>query len=347
MKIIHILCSNQFSGAENVVAQIVDMFKDSGTEMVYCSPDGPIRKALEERAIPFYPLRDLSSKAVNEILNVYHPDIIHAHDMRASYLVTNINKEIPVVSHIHNNGFSSRRLSLKSIGFLKASLGINHIFWVSKSAYKDYYFRRFVEKKSSVLPNILNMQSLRRRADIFVPHEVYDLVFLGRLQYPKNPQRFVEIVRLLKEKYAEVRCAMIGDGDLRGAVRCLIIDKGLEDNITMLGYQSNPLPVLRASKALVMTSDWEGTPMSALEALGLGVPVVSTPVDGLLDIVRNDYNGFLSDSDHVLVDVLYKILTDDSYYKVLSNGALETSEQLNDIFSYKCKLMDRYNEVLR
>ena len=47
MKVLHILASNRFSGAENVVCQIVDMFKGE-IEMAYCSPDGDIRNSLKE-----------------------------------------------------------------------------------------------------------------------------------------------------------------------------------------------------------------------------------------------------------------------------------------------------------
>lgn len=43
---------------------------------------------------------------------------------------------------------------------------------------------------------------------------------------------------------------------------------------------------------MIMTSLWEGTPMCALEALAMGIPIVSTPVDGLCDLIENGKNGF-------------------------------------------------------
>ena len=59
MKVLHLLQSNRFSGAENVVCQIIDMFRtDKDIEMVYCSPDGPIKETLTERKIRFVPLKN-------------------------------------------------------------------------------------------------------------------------------------------------------------------------------------------------------------------------------------------------------------------------------------------------
>ena len=90
----------------------------------------------------------------------YNPDIIHAHDMRASYITALVAKRTPMVCHIHNNAFASRGLSLKSVAFLLAARKAKHIFWVSESAYHGYIFKIFFRKKSSVLPNIIDVDAL-------------------------------------------------------------------------------------------------------------------------------------------------------------------------------------------
>ena len=58
MKVLHLLSSNKYSGAENVVCQIIKMFGNDA-EMVYCSPDGDIRKTLNDKNIKFIPLKEL------------------------------------------------------------------------------------------------------------------------------------------------------------------------------------------------------------------------------------------------------------------------------------------------
>ena len=65
MRVLHLLRSDSFSGAENVVCQIIGMIKDEPDfEMVYCSPDGQIRDALAERKIEFEPIKKFSVKEV-------------------------------------------------------------------------------------------------------------------------------------------------------------------------------------------------------------------------------------------------------------------------------------------
>ena len=86
--VLHILPSSSFSGAENVVCQIIKMFSGSDYKMYYCSPDGRIRDALEENNIDFLPLREFSVKELKRIISETKPDIIHAHDMRAGFYVS-------------------------------------------------------------------------------------------------------------------------------------------------------------------------------------------------------------------------------------------------------------------
>ena len=76
MKVLHLLQSNQFSGAENVVCQIFDMMKTfPDIQMVYCSRDGQIREALAQRDIPFLPLKRMCIGEVRRVLREQKPDI--------------------------------------------------------------------------------------------------------------------------------------------------------------------------------------------------------------------------------------------------------------------------------
>ena len=346
MKILHILSSNHYSGAENVVSQLITECKDTPYEMIYCSPDGQIGEALKERNIKFHPLTEMSVTQIHRAIQIIKPDLLHAHDMRASYLCSKVCDEIPIISHIHNNGIDARRLSFKTIGFLWATRKIKHIFWVSKSAMSDYYFRRLVSKKSSVLPNILDLESLNKRAnEPEGEYEDFDIVYLGRLAYPKNPMRFVEIVNLIAKDKPTIKAAIIGTGVQAKLTQNIIEEYGLQNNVKMTGFVNNPLTILKRAKALVMTSFWEGTPMSSLEALGLGIPVFSTPVDGLRDLIINDFNGFLSESNEELSNKLIKLLNDNEYQKFLSMNALSTAKKHNDVGRYLKSIFSAYNKA--
>lgn len=66
----------------------------------------------------------------------------------------------------------------------------------------------------------------------------------------------------------------------------------LENSVSFLGFQKKPLKMLQDAKCMLMTSRWEGLPMSALEAMALGVPLVCTPTDGLNALITEGETGF-------------------------------------------------------
>lgn len=335
MKVLHLLQSDRFSGAENVVCQIIGVFKDNpDIEMAYCSRDGQIRDALDERRIKFYPITNLKISEVKRVIREYQPDIIHAHDMRASFTAALCCGKIPLVSHIHNNSFGSRGLSVKSIAYVIAALKAKHIFWVSRSAYEGYFFKKLFKGKSSVLQNIIDIDNLYQKMNSDVDTYDYDIIYVGRLTYPKNPQRLIGVLKKVVEKLPDVKIGIIGTGDLESDVINLCNEFGMQSNVEFLGFQNNPYKMLYDSKVMIMTSRWEGTPMCALEAQSLGVPIVSTPTDGLVDIITDGENGFLSENDDVLAERLCRVVSDNELRLKISDSAKSKMQVMMDKKSY-------------
>ena len=343
MTILHVLYSNRFSGAENVVCQIIEMFRESpDVRMVYCSPDGQIREALEERGVEFAPISELSRAELRRVISEVRPDVVHAHDMRASFVSALACKKIPLISHIHNNAFDSRGLSPKSLAFLYAAKKAKHIFWVSESAMSGYAFKKSVAKKSDVLCNIISIDALYKKMKSDEQEYSYDLAYVGRLTYPKNPQRLMAVAAKLRELKSDVKIAVVGNGDLEEETHALCREYGLEDNVDFLGFRSNPLKILYSSSAMVMVSRWEGTPMCALEAMALGVPIVSTPVDGLKVLIDEGENGYLSDDDSELAEKLLSIINDPSLRARMSEYTLNKARVINDVEAYRARLLEQY-----
>ena len=348
MRILHLLQSSVFSGAENVICQIIDMFRDEpGTEMVYSSQDGPIRDALAERNITFAPMNKLCYSEVKRVIKEVKPDIIHAHDMRASFYAALLAGRIPVISHIHNNGFDSRKISLKSVLYAYAAIKAKHIFWVSGSSYQGYCFHNCFAKKSSILYNVISIDALYEKMSRDTNEYDYDIIYVGRLTYPKNPERFMQIFSEIVKKKPDIKIAVVGAGDMQAEVEKLHRELKLEGNVELLGYCSNPAKMIHDSRAMIMTSRFEGTPMVALESLSLGTPIVSTPVDGMCDLIENGKNGYLSNINGEIVSKLVEIVENDSLRESLSENAKAMSRERNDIPTYKNKIYIAYKTALK
>ena len=343
-RILHVLASQVYGGAENVVCQIIHMFEDDpDVEMYYCSPDGSVRPSLEERGIHFflgsYPL---SAREVKKVIDEVKPTMIHAHDMRATFVTSLVCGKIPFVSHIHNNNFDSREITLKAVLYRIAARKAEHIFWVSPSAYQGYRFHEALAGKSTMLRNVIDPRALIAKADGAPAEEVYDMVFLGRMDYPKNPTRLVEVMAGVAERIPGAKGAIIGIGDLEKDVADTIERLGCGESVKMLGFRSNPYGLLRAAKLMLMTSLWEGTPMCALESLALGTPIVSTPVDGLLDLVEPGQTGFLAAQNEDLIDRCVKIIENSQLHAHMSEQAKIKAAELLDVNKYKQAIWDAY-----
>lgn len=344
-RIMHILTGTKFSGAENVVCQIISCFRnDPEYEMFFCSPDGQIRESLKERSVRFSPMKEWTLAEVKRLIHEEKPDIIHAHDMKASFFAALVCGKTSLITHIHNNNFDSRGISLKSLLYCYAAKKAKHIFWVSTSAYEGYAFHKQFENKSSILCNVIDSEAVYRKVDEDSNDYRYDIVYVGRLTYPKNPQRLVKVLAGVAKKFPSVRTAIIGSGDLEAETKLAISEHRVESYVEMLGYISNPYKVMSQAKILIMTSRWEGLPMCALEAMALGIPIVSTPTDGLKEIVEDGKTGYLSDDDEILINRCADILNDEDLYQRLRQKTLEKATKILDIKSYKAILGKVYQQ---
>ena len=341
MKVLHVLQSNKFSGAENVVCQIISMLVSKDINFVYCSRDGQIKDALIERKIKFNLVDNFSVSEIRRVINEEAPDIIHAHDMKASFYVALVCGNIPLISHVHNNNFDARGVSLKSIFYWYAAKKAKHIFWVSKSSFLGYRFHNKFKDKSTILYNVIDIDLLYKKMRLDNNVYSYDVIYLGRLTFQKNPERVIAILENVKKCIPSMKAAIVGTGDLSDKIEKMIKDRGLTNNIDYLGFQSNPYKLLHDSKVMIMASRWEGTPMCALEAMALGVPIVSTPTDGLNELIQNDKTGYLSDDNTFLVDKICHILSNDDLHKQLSVN----SKKMASIMMDKEKYLEEIEKV--
>lgn len=136
----------------------------------------------------------------------------------------------------------------------------------------------------------------------------------------------------------------VGDGVLFNECKKYAESLRLENNITFVGYQNNPYPYLYQSDVLLMSSIYEGTPMSALEAMSLGKPIISTPTDGLTDLIKLNETGFYSNDDIEMSRFMKMLKKDRNYYLELSENTRKRFNDLNDLEKYKECMRQIYEE---
>ena len=144
--------------------------------------------------------------------------------------------------------------------------------------------------KTFVIPNGVKVPPLQERKSV---NHKRIFLFVGRLEEPKDPLALIEAFSRVETTDNELWIA--GDGSLREAMKSRILELGLTDRVKLLGLRKDVAELFGKVDCFVMSSRWEGLPMALLEAGSVALPVISTPVGAVPELLGED-RGFLTNS---------------------------------------------------
>jgi len=152
--------------------------------------------------------------------------------------------------------------------------------------------------------------------------EKYRILFLSRIIREKGIYEAVQAVSFLQAKYPVIELLVAGDGDELESVKSFVRNRGIS-NITFVGYVrgEDKRRIFENSQVLCFpTSHGEGLPVSVVEAMAYGLPVVTRPVGGLADFFENGKHGFISDSlePEIFANFIEKLFLDRKLYEGIS-----------------------------
>jgi glycosyltransferase involved in cell wall biosynthesis len=131
------------------------------------------------------------------------------------------------------------------------------------------------------------------RALYGIPRDAFVIGWVGRMTGVKDTDAVLEIHRATRQRGVDSVLCMVGDGPDRERLEQVAHDLGIARSTYFVGYQSDVAGYYRLFDAFVLPSVNEGTPVSAIEALASGTPVVATRVGGVPDVVTDGVNGYL------------------------------------------------------
>lgn len=139
-----------------------------------------------------------------------------------------------------------------------------------------------------------------------------NLLFVGRLCAVKNVPFLLEALLELNKRNINFECNIIGEGEERASLQKICSDYRLDDKVNFIGFTNNINQYMQKSDLLLMTSLMEGIPMVIIEAFSNYLPVIASNVGGIGEMILDEYNGFLYESNNLdhLVQILLKC-----YYK--------------------------------
>ena len=258
---------------------------------------------------------------VSEIRD-FKPHIIHTHTAKAGFLgrlasIISLQPSIRVHTfhgHLLNGYFGPFKRSLVVIAEKFLALFSHQLLAVGDKVRKDLLKAGIGSKsKFGLMPPGLVIGVLPDRQDsrtaLSLPVESLQCAFIGRVTQIKRPDRFLDVVSELKNKGVELDFFMAGDGELLEACRERITNEDLPVNV--LGWQSDIEIILSAADIVVLTSDNEGTPLSLIQAGMAGLPVVTTNVGSVPEVVLDGLTGIVTRLDvQEIAKALEKLVND-------------------------------------
>lgn len=340
-RIIQVMPEFGLAGAERMCETLVDQLLDTGEYDVYVISlydfHSPITERMERKGVKLLYLgkkRGFDVSAIFKIATVMKENkiqIVHTHLYVMPYVIpAAIMAKVPVRIHtVHNeankefNGF--RRMLAKF--FYKHC----HVQPVSISPLITDTIAKEYSLKNELIPMVFNGTDLSKcmiKESYKIIDGVFRFIHIGRMSIQKNHEIIIEAARLLKQDKRKFVIDLVGKGDKEQELKDMVIQYGLQDVINFIGVHDNVYPLIHQSDCFILPSRYEGMPVTLVESMGCGMPIIASAVGGVPDMITDEVSGLLiHPNSEELYHAMIKIMDGgESYRKSLGLNALEKSK---------------------
>lgn len=334
IKIMMITPDFPLGGAEIMVEHLTRELVRDGLDVCLVSLydfHSAITQRLEENNVKIIYLAKrpgLDPRMIFKLYQLYKkekPDVIHTHRYAIQYAVpAAIMAGVPTKIHtIHN-------IADKEVGFLKRK--INAVFYryfkvipvsispeVTKSIIKEY---RLPADQVRMIYNGIDFSEISPKIDYGTQVGQAKVIHIGRFAEQKNHMGLVESFKIVHDTFPDAILKLIGTGDLEALVKSKVKELHLENCVEFLGLKSKVYNDLNEADIFILPSLWEGMPITLIEAMATGLPIVATSVGGVPDMIDDGITGLLVDIDRGKISAaLQKLIADRDLRMTLGKAA--------------------------
>ncbi len=356
-KIMIITAAMVAGGAQRVISQLINIWTDEGVD---------ISLVMTEKMDTFYRIPDYVNinrigrrnrnplvdkvkryREVRRIIKREKPDIILSlpEEIGIYTVLANIGTGIPIVVSERNNPWVMPNVKLTRALRKIAYRFVDGLIFQTENA--KSFFPKSIQKKGIVLPNPLE---LSRIPEPWEGQREKIVVSAGRLEAQKNFALLIEAFSIFHEKHSDYRMIIYGEGRERSVLQEMIKKHGLEYEVSLPGNNSDLLNSIKNSGLFVLSSDYEGVPNVLIEAMAMGLPVVSTDCEpgGAAELIEPGVNGLLAPirDAQALSEKMCEMIENEYLYRSCSIEALkikarfEASTVCRDWYQYLEKVIE-------
>jgi len=318
MKVVHIASGDLWAGAEAQIFTLLSTLKrrdDIQLHAIILNP-GELAQRLSDTGIETTILDESQLSSIDIFLKLRRlfakikPDVIHSHRKKENILATLANIttiQCPSVSTIHGaqeHGFVLRQAHRQipnMLNWLCLRYFTNRIVAVSEEL-AESLSATYPRNMIATIPNGLDIDAIAKAAGAFDPEYSDGMIHIGivgRLEQVKRVDIFLETAAILLSEQPNTpwQFHILGDGSLKKALIKQASLLGINNHLIFHGHSNHSHSHNKALDLLVMCSDHEGLPMTALETIALGTPIVAHRTGGLAILLEGDCGGILV-TDH-------------------------------------------------
>lgn len=262
------------------------------------------------------------------LLHRIKPDIIHAHSPDIGFILSfqAILFNIPVINTCHGVTFSDKQFSLAKGRvelFLLKYGRFTNIVTVDKNSLQ--FFSRQNIKNTLYISNGVDIDYFKRGDNCRSSSSEFKFLFVGRLEEQKGLKYLISASKKLSKKISEFKVIIAGEGSLSGELKNMAAEAGLCENIQFTGRADDVTlrNYYHSCDVFVLSSVWEGLPLTLLEAWASGLAVIATDVGDISNICSDFENSLIvrsKDSDALYNAMLLLINDPELRNKIGENG---------------------------
>ncbi len=276
----------------------------------------------------------LASKMV-EVINYENLDLLHVHyaipHATSAYLAKQIQKkhsDIKIITTLHGTDITLVGLEPSFLPMLKFSIQESDgVTAVSRYLKEKTLTNYSLDTEIEVIPNFVDTGFYKPCADDtlrkhFAPEGEKIMIHTSNFRTVKRVQDTIRILKMVNQE-VPAKLVLVGDGPERSDCERMARELEVSNKVIFLGKQESLPPILASSDLFLIPSQSESFGLAALEAMSCGLPVVSTSVGGLPEVVNHNENGFIAEIGDVERMARYSIdlLTNEKKYKRFSDNA--------------------------
>jgi glycosyltransferase involved in cell wall biosynthesis len=347
-------------GAQTSVSLLLPGLTGDFDVTVAAHGSGPLRDAAQAAGVPFVQLEHMR-RAINpwhdalallELVRLcrrLRPEIVHAHSSKAGAL----GRVAAALAGVPARVFTVHGWSFAAYGGLAGSLYL----WVERrlrrqttavvcvaTASRDIGVAAGAcqAERTVVIHNAVDVGAFAAHEE---PDETPRIVSVGRFAFPKD---YATLVEALAATRGDFRAAFVGEGPQLQEVEATIVHRGLRERIELLGNRDDVPGVLASADVFVLSSRSEGFPISILEAMAAGLPVVATDVGGIAESVVDGETGLLvpPGDPGALAVALDRLLTDGELRRRLGTAGRERARRHFDVAAFRRAHVELYRQEL-